>query len=108
DKISVRTFGHIGFTGTCAWVDPVNNIVYVFLSNRTYPSKDNYKINKLGVRSRILSAVYEAMINGTRTDQPDDETVPQLPRRLLPQIISSDGGRPTGESSLLQPNLGVH
>ncbi|MCB9294980.1 MAG: serine hydrolase [Lewinellaceae bacterium] len=60
---SDRTFGHTGFTGTCAWADPEKELVYVFLSNRTYPSMNNYKLNKMKTRRRILTAVYEAMEN---------------------------------------------
>lgn len=62
-QASDRTFGHTGFTGTCAWADPEKGLVYVFLSNRTYPSMDNYKLNKMKTRRRILTTVYEAMEN---------------------------------------------
>lgn len=54
-------FGHTGFTGTCAWADPEENLVFVFLSNRTFPDMDNYRLNKLRTRYRILSTVYEAI-----------------------------------------------
>ncbi|MCB0562966.1 MAG: serine hydrolase [Phaeodactylibacter sp.] len=62
-EASENTFGHTGFTGTCAWADPEKNLVYVFLSNRTYPSMNNYKLNKMKTRRRILNTVYEAMEN---------------------------------------------
>ncbi len=55
------TFGHMGFTGTVAWADPDNNIIYIFLSNRTYPSMKNYKLNKEDYRPRIQSLIYDAM-----------------------------------------------
>ena len=55
------TFGHTGFTGTCTWVDPEHNLVYVFLSNRTYPSMHNYKLNEQDYRSRIHEVIYESM-----------------------------------------------
>ncbi len=58
---SDAAFGHTGFTGTCAWADPAQNLVFVFLSNRTYPDMNNYKLNKLRTRHRILSTVYEAI-----------------------------------------------
>ena len=57
-----EVYGHTGFTGTCAWADPVNGLVYVFLSNRTYPDADNWKLNRLNIRERIQDAIYEAMI----------------------------------------------
>jgi CubicO group peptidase (beta-lactamase class C family) len=58
---SNSTFGHLGFTGTCTWVDPEHNLVYIFLSNRTYPSMNNYKLNEHDYRSRIHDIIYEAM-----------------------------------------------
>lgn len=57
-----EVYGHTGFTGTCAWVDPVNGVVYVFLSNRIYPNVYNRKLNELNIRERIQDAIYEAMI----------------------------------------------
>jgi CubicO group peptidase (beta-lactamase class C family) len=58
---SDAAFGHTGFTGTCAWADPEENLVFVFLSNRTFPDMNNYRLNKLRTRHRILSTVYEAI-----------------------------------------------
>lgn len=57
---SPETFGHTGYTGTCLWIDPERRLVYVFLSNRTYPKGDN-KLLKLNVRARVQDAIYEAM-----------------------------------------------
>jgi len=50
---SYETFGHTGFTGTCTWYDPKNELLFVFLSNRTYPSMNNNKLNKQNVRTII-------------------------------------------------------
>ncbi len=57
---SLATFGHTGFTGTCVWADPVHNIQFIFLSNRTYPSADNWKINKLDVREKAQEYIYKS------------------------------------------------
>ena len=54
-------YGHTGFTGTCAWADPEHNLVYVFLSNRTYPNAWNSKLMQLDIRTRIQEAVYKAL-----------------------------------------------
>ena len=54
-------YGHTGFTGTCFWVDPVNNMFFIFLSNRTYPSRTNTKLFSLDIRSRIHDAIYKAI-----------------------------------------------
>ena len=54
-------YGHTGFTGTCAWVDPDNELIYVFLSNRTYPDATNRKLMELDIRPRIQEVLYKAM-----------------------------------------------
>lgn len=58
---SASTFGHTGFTGTCVWVDPQRDLVYVFLSNRVYPTRDNAKLSQLQVRGKIQDALYSAI-----------------------------------------------
>jgi len=59
---SPLTFGHTGYTGTCVWVDPKYNLVYIFLSNRVTPDGgENLKLSKLNVRSNIQEAIYNAM-----------------------------------------------
>jgi len=58
---SPKTYGHTGFTGNCVWVDPENELVYVFLSNRVHPDSKNGKINGHRVRQKIHDAVYEAI-----------------------------------------------
>lgn len=57
---SPRTFGHTGFTGTCIWIDPEFNLVYVFLSNRVYPDRSG-KLISLNIRSRIQDIIYQAI-----------------------------------------------
>jgi CubicO group peptidase (beta-lactamase class C family) len=58
---SPETFGHTGYTGTCVWIDPEHRLIYVFLSNRLYPSQTVNKLAKLNIRSRIQDVVYEAI-----------------------------------------------
>jgi beta-N-acetylhexosaminidase len=58
---SPETFGHTGFTGTCIWVDPRYNLIFVFLSNRVCPDGENNRLSKLNVRSNIEEAIYKAM-----------------------------------------------
>ena len=60
---SSNTFGHTGFTGTCAWVDPDQQIVYIFLSNRINTDANNGKLVKLGVRTAIQDVIYKAILN---------------------------------------------
>lgn len=61
DNASLKTFGHQGFTGTCVWADPEHGLLFIFLSNRTYPSAENKLINKLDVREKAQSILYSAM-----------------------------------------------
>ncbi|MCI6278793.1 MAG: serine hydrolase [Bacteroidales bacterium] len=61
DEAPLSTYGHTGFTGTCFWVDPDNDIVYVFLSNRGTPTRWNPKLSQMDIRTRIQSVIYEAL-----------------------------------------------
>lgn len=59
---SPQTYGHTGYTGTCVWVDPGCNLIYIFLSNRVYPDGGtNTRISKLNVRGIIQDILYEAI-----------------------------------------------
>ncbi len=58
---SNKSFGHLGFTGTYTWADPENEIIVVFLSNRTYPSMERNLIAKHDIRTRMQQIVYEAL-----------------------------------------------
>ena len=62
DKVaSSSSFGHSGFTGTLVWCDPKYQINYVFLSNRVYPSAENWKIVEQNVRTNIQKVIYDAV-----------------------------------------------
>jgi CubicO group peptidase (beta-lactamase class C family) len=58
-EVSGKTFGHLGFTGTCAWADPENGIICIVLSNRLYPD-GNGLFNKMNIRGKIVSAAFKA------------------------------------------------
>ena len=60
DEVSESSFGHSGFTGTLAWADPDHDIVFVFLSNRTFPSAENQKLIDWDVRTKVQHQVYKA------------------------------------------------
>ena len=60
---SPKTFGHTGFTGTCIWVDPEFDLVYVFLSNRVYPDMTNNKLLTVNIRSRIQDTLYQSIFS---------------------------------------------
>jgi len=59
--VSKKSFGHSGFTGTLAWADPEEDIVYIFLSNRVYPDASNRKLLTLSTRTKIQEVIYEAI-----------------------------------------------
>jgi len=61
---SPMSFGHSGFTGTFVWVDPKHDLIYIFLSNRVYPSAENNKISKLNVRTNIQDMIYQIIGDG--------------------------------------------
>ncbi|HPB02875.1 MAG TPA: serine hydrolase, partial [Bacteroidales bacterium] len=61
DEASPESYGHSGFTGTFVWADPRNGLVYIFLSNRTYPDAENKKIVEQNIRTRIHSLFYQTI-----------------------------------------------
>ncbi|WP_232516281.1 glycoside hydrolase family 3 N-terminal domain-containing protein [Chitinophaga caeni] len=59
---SPLVFGHTGFTGTCIWVDPKYNLVFVFLSNRVCPNGgDNHQLSRMNVRENMMEVLYQSM-----------------------------------------------
>lgn len=58
---SSLSFGHSGFTGTFAWADPENDLIFVFLSNRINPSATNQLLSKLDTRTKIHEMFYQAI-----------------------------------------------
>jgi CubicO group peptidase (beta-lactamase class C family)/beta-glucosidase-like glycosyl hydrolase len=60
---SSKTFGHTGFTGTCIWIDPEFDLVYVFLSNRVHPDMTNNKLLNANIRPRIQDVIYQSILN---------------------------------------------
>ncbi len=67
DCVSYASFGHSGFTGTYAWADPDNGIVYIFLSNRVYPDANNKKLVSMGIRTNIQAVIYDAVASSKKT-----------------------------------------
>jgi CubicO group peptidase (beta-lactamase class C family)/beta-glucosidase-like glycosyl hydrolase len=58
------TYGHTGFTGTCFWIDPENNLIYVFLSNRVNDKRTHNALSSLNIRPRIQEEIYKAIKKG--------------------------------------------
>ncbi len=60
-QASNKTFGHLGFTGIGSWADPEHKVIYLFLSNRTYPNMENMGLIRKDIRTRIHEVIYEAI-----------------------------------------------
>lgn len=60
---SMSSFGHSGFTGTFVWADPENQLVFIFLSNRVYPSREHRKLYDLNIRTALHQVFYKALSN---------------------------------------------
>ncbi len=61
-QASVNSFGHTGFTGTMVWVDPEEDLVFIFLSNRVNPDAENTAITTQRTRRKIQDVVYSSLI----------------------------------------------
>lgn len=57
----LSSFGHTGFTGIMTWCDPDNNLIYIFMSNRTYPDEFNTKLSEQNIRTKIQKIIYKEM-----------------------------------------------
>ena len=60
-EVSPESFGHSGFTGTFVWADPKNQLVYIFLSNRVYPTREHRALYDLNIRSAVQQVFYKAL-----------------------------------------------
>lgn len=69
EEASAEVFGHLGFTGTVFWVDPTENLIFIFLTNRVNPTRDNAAFNRLNIRPRLFSLVYKSLGKGTESTQ---------------------------------------
>jgi len=56
-----EVFGHLGFTGTVFWVDPTQNLIFVFLTNRVNPTRDNAAFNRINIRPHLFSVIYQSL-----------------------------------------------
>ena len=56
-KLSNKSFGHTGFTGTMFWVDPKKDLILVFLTNRVYPNRDEGSFYEVEVRNKLFEII---------------------------------------------------
>ena len=57
-KANKRIFGHQGFTGAVVWCDPATKLIFVFLSNRVYPTCYPNKLSKSQIRLKTHEVLY--------------------------------------------------
>lgn len=65
--------GHTGYTGTSFWIDPENKVIYIFLSNRVCPTRNNPAFSKVGARAGIHGLLYQSLErvkSGDKDSQP--------------------------------------
>ncbi|WP_029906626.1 glycoside hydrolase family 3 N-terminal domain-containing protein [Prevotella sp. 10(H)] len=67
-------YGHTGFTGTCFWIDPDNDLIFIFLSNRINEKRTHKQISGLSIRQRIQEEIYRAMRKGSSLTEPTEST----------------------------------
>ena len=63
DEAGPSVYGHLGFTGTVFWVDPEQDMIFIFLTNRVNPTRDSKKFNNLNMRPELFRQVYKALEN---------------------------------------------
>ena len=73
--VSSQSFGHSGFTGTYFWVDPEYQIVYIFLSNRTYPDSENFKLINMNIRTNIQEEIYKLFLSDEKIKENQKEVL---------------------------------
>ncbi len=64
--VSQESFGHSGFTGIFVWMDPVYDLLYIFMSNRVYPTRENRLIYKLNVRPSVHQVFYDEIFRSSK------------------------------------------
>tara|TARA_B110000438_G_scaffold128185_1_gene124486 strand:+ start:6439 stop:7743 length:1305 start_codon:yes stop_codon:yes gene_type:complete len=65
---SMSSFGHSGYTGTFIWVDPDYDLIYIFLSNRVYKTRENKKLYEYNIRTKIHDLIFESFLSESDLD----------------------------------------
>lgn len=63
DEAPSETYGHLGFTGTVFWVDPTNDVIFIFLNNRVNPTRDNKAFSTMDIRPAMFRFFYESLLD---------------------------------------------
>jgi beta-glucosidase-like glycosyl hydrolase/CubicO group peptidase (beta-lactamase class C family) len=58
---SKNSFGHTGYTGTMAWADPDNGTLFIFMSNRVHPTRENLQLFNLNIRTSMHQSIYDCL-----------------------------------------------
>src|SRR5207253_577455 len=77
-KLSRRSFGHTGYTGTSLWMDPDRDLFIILLTNRVHPTRENTAI--LRVRAHVADLVADALGRRTHVGSEGGYRPPARPR----------------------------
>ena len=66
--VSFKSYGHTGYTGTIAWADPENDLIFIFLTNRVFPNRTYRALYNLNIRPAIHQLLYD-YLNGRLTQK---------------------------------------
>jgi beta-glucosidase-like glycosyl hydrolase/CubicO group peptidase (beta-lactamase class C family) len=69
---SASTFGHLGFTGVAAFADPEEDLIFIFVANRTYPSMKNLRFSRENYRPRVQSQIYRSLMKEEQQIEVDE------------------------------------
>jgi CubicO group peptidase (beta-lactamase class C family) len=56
-KLSNKSFGHTGFTGTMFWIDPEKDLILILLTNRVYPNRNEGNFYEVEVRNKLFEII---------------------------------------------------
>ncbi|MEO1517832.1 MAG: serine hydrolase [Bacteroidota bacterium] len=86
-RASKQTYGHTGYTGTCVWVDPTEELIYIFLSNRVHPDPYNKTLFRKQVRQRIHTVIYDALGSFPLRESEQEEEPIQAQAKMRAEML---------------------
>ena len=85
DSCSLDSYGHSGFTGILVWCDPAKELIYIFMSNRTYPNEYNTALTRESIRTKIQEVIYRILAGGHEEGEGGERGSCQVARGVSPE-----------------------
>ena len=85
DSCSLDSYGHSGFTGILVWCDPAKELIYIFMSNRTYPNEYNTALTRESIRTKIQEVIYRILAGGQEEGEGGNGGSCQAARGVAPE-----------------------